>query len=336
MPYTRYELDPHNKLIVRETGKRTPVRRFRKVTGGTLRIGAHNTLLYHIKSPDDAGNVRAPHQIKFKGTWSLTRNHDLRLTLNKWRRQRPGDELTVKGELIGADAHHLVFAATGRTGDVSATRILKLEGEWSVDKNNRLSFRAKKEGGRHDLLTLTAAWKCTSRQQIQYTYTKKEGKRSARQGHTISFSGRWDLPGPGVLRYILDVEGSSTFDFHIKKSWMRKGKLCFEIGVRVAGRAQPVRRKIVLDGTWKVTKRNGLFFELISDRGTFYRIYFGSRIRLKKSGRLEVCLFNTKDTDLGIRVTLTKTLLAGDGELLVKMLASRKEKAAYLAYGARW
>ena len=52
----------------------------------------------------------------------------LKLTLDKWRRQTFGDELTLKGRIIKADAHSLAFAITGRVkGDAASTYILKLE-----------------------------------------------------------------------------------------------------------------------------------------------------------------------------------------------------------------
>ena len=85
MTRLRYEVDPHNRLIVQETGKRLRLTRFRRVFDGRFKTGPNNYLTYHIKAPMQGvtPDRKAPHQVKLRGKWALTKNHDLKLTLDK-------------------------------------------------------------------------------------------------------------------------------------------------------------------------------------------------------------------------------------------------------------
>ena len=98
MEKVRYEIDPHNRLVIKKTGKKTKLARFRRVLDGRFKTDRINSLTYHIKAPIPQ-DLNAPHQVKLRGRWSLTKNHDLRLTLDKWRRQTFGDQLTLQGDI---------------------------------------------------------------------------------------------------------------------------------------------------------------------------------------------------------------------------------------------
>ncbi len=111
MEKLRYEMDPHNRLVV--GGRKIPLGRFRKVLDGRFRMEENNTLAYHVKTP--VGDENIPHQFKLKGEWSLTKEHDLRLTLNKWGRQTFGDKLTFKGQIVDVRKNSLLFAFTTKT-----------------------------------------------------------------------------------------------------------------------------------------------------------------------------------------------------------------------------
>ncbi len=111
MDKLRYEVDPHNRLIVEGTGRKTGLPKFRKVLDGRFKIGKNNTLIYHVKAPVPHGAC-IPHQLKLKGEWSLTEGGDLRLTLDKWGRASFGDRLTLKGDIVGVNKNSLLFAIT--------------------------------------------------------------------------------------------------------------------------------------------------------------------------------------------------------------------------------
>lgn len=175
MTKLRYEVDPHNRLVLKGAGERSGVNRFRRVLDGAFKIGGGNSLLYHIKAPA-AGferGLKLPHQVRLDGKWSLTKNHDLKLTLNNWRRQALGDELTLAGQILQAQANSLLFVLTTRTRDNRThTNILKLQGRWQADKCNRLEFELEKSGSSGGALTLGSAWEVNKRRQLVYRYQK--------------------------------------------------------------------------------------------------------------------------------------------------------------------
>lgn len=185
MEKIKYEFDPHNRL----TATNSALRGVRKVLDGQFKIADHNTLTYHIKAPVPA-DIRAPHQVKLKGIWSLTEDHQLRLTLDKWRRETFGDRLTLQGEILDVQKNSLLFAVTTRTkDDMPSTYSLELAGSWAADKYNRLYFRVDKGQGRFDSLTFLGAWEIDENYQIAYSYQKEQLARENKEIHTLIFKG---------------------------------------------------------------------------------------------------------------------------------------------------
>ena len=154
----RYEVDPYNRLVLRDTATTTDLPRFRKVIDGKFRVDKNNNLSYHIKAPLPEAN-KVPRQFKLKGKWSLTESHDLKLTLDKTCRKTFGEQIIVKGEILDVGAGSVFFAMKTRTKDSRKTLyVLRLGGAWKADKYNRLSFHIQKEKSRHDILTFTGMW----------------------------------------------------------------------------------------------------------------------------------------------------------------------------------
>ena len=166
MQKVRYEVDPHNRLVLEKTRRKTLLPRFRKVVDGHFKIDKKNTLSYHVKSPVPR-SANIPHQVKFRGKWSLTKKHGLRLTLDKWGRQTFGDQLTLQGDIIDVNKNSILFAVTTRTKEgVQSTYGLRFQGSWQADKHNRLTFRVKKEEGKHDILIFNGIWEINKNHQM--------------------------------------------------------------------------------------------------------------------------------------------------------------------------
>ena len=185
----RYEVDPHNRLIVSETGKKLPLTRFRRVFDGRFKIGPDSSLIYHIKAPMYGleAERKAPHQVKLRGRWSFNKNHDLVLTLDKWRRQRVGDEFTLQGQIVAASSNSLSFAVTTRSKKgLATTDILKLQGRWQADAHNRLTFRVRKGEGKHDSLTFDGIWEVDKKHRIVYRWEKTQLIRKLRLKKTLT------------------------------------------------------------------------------------------------------------------------------------------------------
>lgn len=356
----RYEVDPHNRLIVRESGRKTRLSRFRHVIEGRFKIGKGNTLLYHIKAPSIgiAKERNLPHQLKFKGNWSLTEDHNLRLTLNKWRRQTFGDELTLKGEIIKIDAHSLLFAVTQRTKEnVTSTCILKFEGSWQADEYNRLIFRMRREKDRRDMLVFDGIWELGPKNRIVYHYEipssakaspfakvsgdRSEGRRNTRykmrkKKRSLLFNGSWNYTKRGVLTYQLDLKGKSAFDFKIGKGIVKDNAIKFEIGIGISRRQKPIKKDIILYGKWRIKKGTGLIFETKYGDSHFSEMKFEAEARLINGSRIKFVLKNEKGRDLGMKFTLSKTMLKGIGESFIRFLRNRKERAVYIGAGYMW
>ena len=331
-PKLRFEVDPHNKLI-------RGISKFRHVIDGRFKIGKGNSLLYHIKTPSDTAAKEAdlPHQLKFKGTWSLTKDHNLRLTLDKWRRQTFGDELTLKGEIIKAGTHSLFFAVTQRTKeDTTSTYILKLGGFWQADRNNRLTFRVKKEEGRFDLLVFDGIWEVNRKHRIVYHYEKKLTRRGESKKHSLVFDGFWNIARKSALTYRLDLKGKSAFDFRIGKGIVQGNSIKFELGIGLSQRQKPVRKDVILYGKWKIKKGIGLIFEIRHAKGRARMMKFGAEAKLAGGSRIKFTLKNEIGKNLGLTFTLSKKMLKGSGESFIRFLRNRKEKAVYVGTGFIW
>ena len=328
----RFEVDPHNRLIA-------GISKFRHVIEGRFKIGKGGTLIYHIKAPSDdiARRLYLPHQLKFKGFWSLTKDHNLRLTLNKWRRQTFGDEITLKGEILKAEAHSLIFAVTQRTKEnISSTYILRLEGNWQADKNNRLAFRVKRKSGRFDTLIFDGTWEINRKHKIIYHYEKWRTKKGKRSKHSLLFDGHWNLTERNVLTYRLDLKGKSAFDFRIGHGIARKDAIKFEIGIGLSRRLRPVKKYVILYGKWKIKNGVGLIFEVRHADGQISEIRFEAEVKLIGNSKIKFTLKNETGRGLGLAFTLSRKMLKGRGESFIRLLCSKREKSAYIGTGFVW
>lgn len=339
MTKLRYELDPHNRLVVKESGKRLPISKFRRVLDGTFRMGRSNSLRYHVKSSLDRSKsaIKVPHQLKLKGRWSLTDNHDLRLTLDKWGRKTFGDQITLQGEIVGAERDRLIFAVTTRTKERAlSTYTLKLEGAWMADKKNRLVFRVRKARSRYDTLTFDSAWELDKNHRIVYRYEKSGPVTKRRIRKSVYLRGYWDIARKGRLSYSLDARGDSSFDFKAGIGRVKKSAIIHELAISVSRRRRPVRRIVALHGRWRVTRRLGLVFEVEYDRGEFHAIAFGAQARVGTGDTITFRLKSEEGSYLGLELTIKKRFLGGDGEAFFRALKRYNEIGIYAGAAWRW
>lgn len=337
MTKIRYEVDPHNRLVAKDAERRTKLTRFRKVYNGRFKVSKGNSLTYHIKAPfpDD---INAPHQVKLKGRWSLNKNHDLVFTLDKWKRQTFGDQLTLHGGIIEVNKNSLLFGLTTRTKDnLPSTYILKLRGSWQADRLNRLSFRANKEKGKYDILNLQGKWEVDKNYKIIYHYEKVNLQRKTKKIHTLSFEGYWEIKEKAQISYVLDRNTNSVFNFKSGVGIFKDKYIKYEVGIRLFSKAKPVKQTITLFGSWKIKKNKGLIFEVESEGKKVHSITFGANAQL--TGRNTI-LFRLKNNinnkDIGINLRLSRKILKGDGQLFFRFLKSSRESAIFVGAGRRW
>lgn len=332
----RYELDPHNRLLVSESGRKGTLRKFRKVIDGRFKVDRRNELSYHIKFPVAEESI--PHQLKLRGKWSLTDNHNLRLTLDKQGRETFGDKITLQGEILDVKRNSLLFSITTKTKEnTQSTYVLNLGGSWKADKNNRLSFHIKKEKGIHDILTFNGAWEINKNHRIIYRYEKASFIKKRKKTHILIFKGHWDIKKKLRLSYILEGSRDSRFDFRTSAGIFKEGYIKYKLGIGLANRVNPVRKTVTLYGMWRLKKDAGLLFEVEYEDKKMHAIVFGAEAKLTGKDRISFRLKSEiGNKDLVVKLELSHKILKGDGKAFLQLLKSKREFAIYAGAAWRW
>jgi len=332
----RYELDPYNRLVLTKGGE-SGLAEFRQVLDGQFKLGRNNGLSYHIKTPlRETENI--PNQIRLKGEWSLTGNHDLRLTLDKECRETFGDKLTLQGEILDAKADSLLFALTTRSArGGESTYVLNVAGSWKADDNNRLTFRVKKEKDTYDSLEFNAAWKVNNNNEVVYRYKKSDTVTRKKKFHELAFKGHWDIKDAFRISYVLDGRTDSVFDFMASAGMFKEGYIKYEIGIGLAGRVRPKGRTVTLFGKWNLKRNTGLVFEVEGEGGRPHAITFGADAELTDKDTVSFRLKNDiGNKDLDVTLELSRSIFKGEGEAFLRALKEGKECAVYAGAAWRW
>lgn len=244
-PKVLYEVDPHNRLILKRAGARSNVKRFRKVLYGRFKIDKKNSLSYEVSK---SSATRTPQKIKFSGNYFLDKKHNLIYTLSKWNDQYRGNRLRMRTKIIDANANEIVFFL--------GKGVVKLHGAWQADKNNRLTFGVERERDKKDTLSLSNAWKINKNNEIVYTGT--------RNAHNILLKGSWRIRDRYRLSYILDRRISSGFDFRTSLGQIvprgKKTYIKFDVAIDISKRKR-LTRKIVFGCKFKLGKGKKIILE---------------------------------------------------------------------------
>ncbi|MCG2814121.1 MAG: hypothetical protein L6245_05515, partial [Thermodesulfovibrionales bacterium] len=272
-----YEIDPHNRLIAKKRGRASGVTGYRQVLDGKFKIDKGNSLTYHIKKSSHSDILQ---QVKLSGRYSLNKDRNLVLTLNKWNNQVEGNRLIIKGQLLDAKDDELSFTVGTRdSAGNGAIYILKLSGAWQADKHNRLNFNVTREKGAVSNLTLEGAWKVNNNNEIVYTYTKSRLKTKENILNTLTFKGHWDITEKNRISYVLNKEINSMFDFEVGFIRPTKSGMEYQINIGVT----PVTKKLTLSGKWKLNERLGILFEIPYKGGEVQGIAFGATCKLSEN-----------------------------------------------------
>ncbi len=329
-----YEIDPYNRLIIKKTARKGQLSRFRQVLEGRFKIDGNNTLTYHIKSPTPRG-TEIPHQVKLEGKWSLDKNHNLCLSLNKWGRHPLGDKLTLQADIIDTAKNSIAFSLTTRTKEnMQSIYILQLKGAWQADKNNRLTFKVQKENGCYDILTFKGAWQINKQHQIIYQYKKAQLIRKRKQVNMLTFKGYWDIKDKARVSYVLDVRSGSVFNFKTSTGIFKDKYIKYEVGIGI-GKARS-KRMLALSGKWKIRKNVGLIFEIEYENKEIYAITFGAEAKLTAKDSVSFELKNAQNKDISAQLQLSRKILDGDGLSFLRFLKSKDERGVTIGAGFRW
>jgi len=315
----RYSLDPASKAL-----------RMRSIAESEYSIDKNNSLTCRLRKPVPSD---LPSQLKLTGKWSLDKEHNLKLSLDRETGLVTGDKLTLQSEIIDAKANELTF--TVRTRDSkgqSHLSLLRLSGIWQADLYNRLTFLVERGTDRYDTLTFSAGWEVNKNNQLVYTYTKTGLKRKVKLTRTLTLKGSWDITQKNRVTYVLNKELGSGFDFKVGLGRPAKRGLMYEVGI---GAAHP-KKKFLIFGSWKVNDRLGLVFELPYEKGKLDSIVFGADCRIAEGTTLEFRLRNELHRDLGLSLRLSKSILGDSGNAFLEALKEKGNIAILAGVGIRW
>jgi hypothetical protein len=248
-----------------------------------------------------------------KNKWRLNSNHELEFTVTESSGLGSVEALSLRGEIIGAASDELTALITSKkVGGVEVTRILKLNGRWQADENNRLAFAVSKEDGKEDILVFDGKWEIGKDNELVYRYKKTDLKRRTKIERCLILRGAWRVDGANKISYLLDTSGESGFVFRAQMENAgiegRFGALKFKVGIGVSRYKRPVEQVVKILGTlrWNMTKRDSLEFDIVGAEG-------------RKPG---------------MSLTLSRKLLGGEVFLRFKKLALEKKAEAGIKF--RW
>jgi len=331
MEKIKYEFDPHNRLIAESN-----LRGIRKVLDGQFKISARNLLTYHVKAPFPE-DIKAPHQVKLKGTWSLTEDHQLRFTLDQWTRRTFGDRLTLQGEILDVKKNSLLFAVQTKTkDDLPSTYLIELAGAWQADEQNRLTFRVDKEKGGSDSLTFDGAWQIDDNYKVTYSYSKEQLTRKVKEMHVLTFQGYWDIQDKTRLSFVLDADSDSRFDFNTTLGIFKDNYIKYALGIGLSFDKQPVKQTVTFYGRWQIKKNIGLVFKVEKEGREIQTIVFGAQAKLTNIGTVSFSLRNSLDENVGAELELSRDIFSGDGQVFLRLLKEKQELAILAGVGWRW
>ncbi|MBU1147451.1 MAG: hypothetical protein KKD11_03785 [Candidatus Omnitrophica bacterium] len=254
-----YEVDTHNRLIIKSPPKKSNLKRFRSVAEGQFKTDGKNKLYYEVFKSSKSDT---PQKIKFSGKYSLDKKHNLVYTLDKWSNQCEGNQIRLKTKLMDAGENEIMFLVQSRDPSKGKRRIytMKLHGKWQADKNNRLCFGIERS---KDSLTLSNAWQINKNNEIVYRY--------GRQPETVTLKGKWEIKDKHRLGYVLDKRLDSGFDFRTSLGQVvpkrKKIYTRFDIAIELSKRKR-ITRKLIFTGKLKLNKAKDLILEFSPRRKT--------------------------------------------------------------------
>jgi hypothetical protein len=244
-----YEIDPFNRLIIGSlaSGRKSRVKKFRRVINGRFRTDENNELSYEVNKSSGAD---IPQKIKFSGRYSLDKDRNFVITLNKWSNQCEGNRLSLKTRIIDVENNEIALLVNSKSdGNKSLTYTMKLYGSWQADKQNRLTFGVERDQGIADGLILSGAWEINKNNEIIY--------RRGRDENDLLFRGHWDIADKCRLSYILDKKTGSGFNFQSSLGTLapkgRETYAAFDIGINISN-AKKLVRKIIFSGKLKMAR----------------------------------------------------------------------------------
>jgi len=295
----KYSIDKNNQLLIKSPKSKIPLK-----PKGEFAINKNNQLEFYLNEPVAWRKLYdLPRKIAFVGNWSLNKDHDLELKLNKTRNQVGEEKIVLKGEIISTSQDKFAFEITGER----YLKILNLSGTWAADEKNRIIFKVQKKL-LPDTLIFGLAWQINQNQRIEYVYEKINLKTRSKTVQSLEFEGFWDILSNHKLTYNITGSSNSKFEFRAFISnpnlYPSKNIIKYRLGIGVKGSTNENARVISLYGEWKFSRDLGLIFSMDYGDGLIRKIEFGAEVSFNRNS----IIFSLKDRvgePLGITLTMT-------------------------------
>jgi len=199
---------------------------------------------------DPNNNLVINDKISQSGHWTLTDNHDLRLTIKATNDTKSGKKILLAGRISSTEKNSLNFIISKYNNvELEEKQILALTGTWSVDKYNKLIFSIKKENSEHDILTLNNKWILNKHHRIVYVYEKANLIYKKRETHEVTFKGYWKILKNSRLYYEFETGSDSGFSFKVGASTLEKNRIKYKITIGI-GEEESI---LIINGQWHTT-----------------------------------------------------------------------------------
>lgn len=295
---------------------------------GLFITNKNNNLIYVLDQPARWRKEHdLPAKIKFTGTWQLDKNHNLVLKTEKTKNY-PKSTLTLYGKIEKVNSDYLSFRIKKTSlSDLSQKHLITLRGRWQADKFNRLTFEVKKKE-KPDALRFKNIWEINKSNKITYIYEKTSLITKKKVEQSIQFDGFWQLVNKNKICYRLKKTNKSQFEFraHLQTPnvYPKKGAIKYRVGIGLGKKRE--EKTISLYGSWKFSRKLGLFFEVDYGRGQLKRYSFSAKVNLSKKDKITFSLLDSKGKPLGIRVNYQRKLFNNkDIEFFTKLSQKGKE-----------
>lgn len=308
-------MDSFNRLVMLDQSGPVPI-------DGAFSIEENNDLVYNVReSRQFRSKFKLNKELRFKGAWRLTKDHNLELGALENKSSPCQGTLNLKSKIISADADSLAFEVSSidKKGS-SHLRLLKLLGTWRCDEKNRIIFTLKKEAQPNKLIFGTS-WELDNNQQISYSYQKTSLKKKEKERHSFSFKGYWQVCAANKIAYVLSGDSDSALDFYVSiespNLYPQEGVMKYRLGAGVKDAAHS--KLIVLYGQWKFGRRAGLLFEMQYGKDGVHSLEFGIDLIIDKKDKVTFSLKDEQAQPLGINVIFSKKFLADSGEMFLRL-----------------
>lgn len=270
-----------------------------------------------------------------KGRWSLTPDHELKLEAKETQRSQ-----TFSFLLADASAYELAFTVTLRDSDGNfSARILKFEGRWQADKQNRLVFLINHSDGKRGRLVFQGTWKVGRHHEIIYRF------RSARISslQKMILKGSWQIAERDFLTY--RVEGSSDSSFRFKAGLLgwevlegKRLRIRYQVAVefRKNARSKTAYEKVVLSGLLKVHGPLSIGFEITYENGRVEEMRFLAQYELASHRKIDIKLLNSRREGLGIEFALSTRVLGDRANLFLQGRKTERDLAIEGGIKLKW